>query len=122
MSFNAEKAYQQLIDWIKEYFAGQGEDTIAVLGMSGGKDSLIAAALCVKALGPKRVVGVMMPNGEQKDINDAIAAIIKSAMRMSANWDKNSIISGVGFFSSIRFRPYSAVRMKDLGRSSQGTT
>ena len=75
MSFNAEKAYQQLIDWIKEYFAGQGEDTIAVLGMSGGKDSLIAAKLCADAIGPHRVLGVMMPNGVQTDIQDAIDTI-----------------------------------------------
>lgn len=64
------------VNWIKNYFTDNGnKDTIAVIGMSGGKDSLIAAALCVKALGPKRVLGVMMPNGEQKDINDAMAAI-----------------------------------------------
>jgi NAD+ synthase len=75
MSFNAEKAYQQLIDWIKEYFAGQGEDTIAVLGMSGGKDSLIAAKLCADAIGSHRVLGVMMPNGIQNDIQDAIDTI-----------------------------------------------
>ena len=75
MSFNAEKAYQQLIDWIKEYFAGQGEDTIAVLGMSGGKDSLIAAKLCADAIGSHRVLGVMMPNGAQSDIQDAIDTI-----------------------------------------------
>ena len=39
--------------------------------------------------------------------NDAIAATIKRAIRMSANWDKNSTISGVGFFSTISFKPYS---------------
>lgn len=75
MSFNAEKAYKQLIDWIKEYFAGQGEDTIAVLGMSGGKDSLVAAKLCADAIGPHRVLGVMMPNVAQSDIQDAIDTI-----------------------------------------------
>ena len=75
MSFNAEKAYKQLVDWIKEYFAGQGEDTIAVLGMSGGKDSLIAAKLCADAIGSHRVLGVMMPNVVQSDIQDAIDTI-----------------------------------------------
>ena len=78
-----DEATQDIIDtgdacgnWIKNYFVDNGnKDTVAVIGMSGGKDSLIAAALCVKALGPKRVLGVMMPNGEQKDINDAMAAI-----------------------------------------------
>lgn len=75
MSFNAEKAYKQLIDWIKEYFAGQGEDTIAVIGMSGGKDSLVAAKLCADAIGSHRVLGVMMPNVAQSDIQDAIDTI-----------------------------------------------
>ena len=66
---------EKLVNWIKDYFTDNGsKDTVAVIGMSGGKDSLIAAALCVKALGPERVLGVMMPNGEQKDINDAKAA------------------------------------------------
>lgn len=76
MAFNAEKATKQLIDWIKEYFAGHGdENTTAVLGISGGKDSLVAAALCACALGPERVIGVMMPNGVQVDIQDAIDTI-----------------------------------------------
>ena len=42
---------------------------IAILGISGGKDSSVAAALCVAALGKERVIGVLMPNGEQHDID-----------------------------------------------------
>lgn len=67
---------EKLVNWIKDYFADNGNpETNAIIGMSGGKDSLIAAALCVKALGKDRVIGVMMPDGEQKDISDARAAI-----------------------------------------------
>ena len=54
-----------------EQFEVNGKDCKAVLGISGGKDSTVTAALCVKALGKDRVVGVMMPNGEQKDISDS---------------------------------------------------
>ena len=64
----------KVIQWIKEYFADNPEGK-AIIGISGGKDSTIAAALCVEALGADRVVGVMMPNGEQKDINDAYEVI-----------------------------------------------
>ena len=76
MAFDAQKATEQIINWIKRYFVRNGnENTIAVLGMSGGKDSLVAAALCARALGPEKVLGVMMPNGEQADIQDAIDAV-----------------------------------------------
>ena len=69
---DAEKEIQHIVDEIKHYFVNNGNaNTKAVIGISGGKDSTIAAALLVRALGKDRVVGVMMPNGEQKDIHDA---------------------------------------------------
>lgn len=70
--FNPQKQIDATVDWIKEYFAENGgPDTKAVIGISGGKDSTIAAALLVRALGPDRVVGVMMPCGVQADIMDS---------------------------------------------------
>ena len=53
----------EIIAWIRSYFAVNGPDASAVIGMSGGKDSTISAALCAKALGPEHVIGVLMPNG-----------------------------------------------------------
>lgn len=61
---------EKCITWIKEYFAKLGQ-TKAVLGISGGKDSTVVAALCVAALGKENVYGVLMPCGEQKDISDS---------------------------------------------------
>ena len=76
MAFDAVKTTNNIIDWIKTYFINNaGPDTKAVIGISGGKDSLIAAALCVRALGPERVFGVMMPNGTQADIADSRATV-----------------------------------------------
>ena len=63
-----------VINWIKDYYK-DNPDGKAIIGISGGKDSTIAAALCVEALGADRVIGVMMPNGVQSDINDSIAVI-----------------------------------------------
>ena len=69
--FDEKKVTKELLIWLKNWFEINGKDCNAVLGISGGKDSTIAAALCVKALGNNRVIGVMMPNGEQKDIKDS---------------------------------------------------
>ena len=69
---NAVEEIQHIVDEIKKYFVKNGnENTKAVIGISGGKDSTIAAALLVRALGSERVVGVMMPNGTQGDIYDS---------------------------------------------------
>lgn len=70
-SFNAKKEIESIVSWIQEWFNSNGPKANAVIGISGGKDSSIVAALLVKAIGKERVVGVMMPNGEQKDISDS---------------------------------------------------
>lgn len=70
--FDPAEQVKIIEDFIKTYFADNGTpDTKAVIGISGGKDSTIAAALLVRALGPDRVIGVRMPQGEQPDIDDA---------------------------------------------------
>lgn len=67
--FDAKKVTEDCVAWIRAFFENNGPGCNAVLGISGGKDSSVAAALCVKALGKERVVGVLMPNGEQSDID-----------------------------------------------------
>ena len=71
MEFDAKKATEATVKWIRDWFETNGPGCNAILGISGGKDSSIAAALCVEALGADRVIGVMMPNGDQSDINMA---------------------------------------------------
>lgn len=70
--FNVEKVTEGAINWIRNWFEENGKGCNAVIGISGGKDSLIVAKLCVEALGADRVIGVMMPCGVQKDISDSI--------------------------------------------------
>lgn len=68
--FDAKKVKEDVVKWIKEYMAANASpETNAVVGISGGKDSSVAAALCVEALGRDRVIGVLMPQGEQADID-----------------------------------------------------
>ena len=73
--FNAEKVKNECVAWIRDFFEKNGKDCNAVLGISGGKDSSVVAALCVEALGRDRVIGVLMPNGEQGDIDCAYALV-----------------------------------------------
>ncbi len=68
-TFNAKKTKNELVNWIRNWFNENGKDCNAVIGISGGKDSSVVAALCVEALGKDRVIGVLMPNGVQKDID-----------------------------------------------------
>ena len=67
--FDARIVTNQCVIWIRKFFEENGKDCNAVVGISGGKDSSVVAALCVEALGKERVIGVMMPCGKQQDIN-----------------------------------------------------
>lgn len=71
-NFNVAEVTKNCIQWIKDWFNENGKTCNAVIGISSGKDSTIVAKLCVEALGADRVIGVMMPNGVQKDISDSI--------------------------------------------------
>jgi len=75
MNFNAKEVKNQCVEWIRQWFENNGKGCNAVIGISGGKDSSVVAALCVEALGADRVIGILMPNGEQKDISDAVHLI-----------------------------------------------
>ena len=67
--FDAEKVKNECVEWIRDFFEKNGPDCNAIVGISGGKDSSVVAALCVEALGVDRVIGVLMPCGEQADID-----------------------------------------------------
>lgn len=73
---NPVKTKDHIVQWIREYMAANGgEDTPIVIGISGGKDSSVVAALCVEAIGKERVIGVLLPDGQQKDIDVSKALV-----------------------------------------------
>ncbi|ERI95448.1 NAD+ synthase [Clostridiales bacterium oral taxon 876 str. F0540] len=74
-TFNSAEVSKNIINWIRDYFNNQPNAKGAVIGISGGKDSTITAKLLVEALGKERVFGVLMPNGEQKDISDSLKVV-----------------------------------------------
>lgn len=69
--FNRNKIKDDCVQWIKDFFEENGPDYNAVVGISGGKDSSVVAALCTETLGNNRVIGVLMPCGSQNDIDMA---------------------------------------------------
>lgn len=71
MLHEANKTKDAVVQWIRDYFLQYAPDRLAVIGISGGKDSSVTAALCTEALGRERVVGVTMPDGIQSDIHDS---------------------------------------------------
>lgn len=92
--FNARKVKDDIVQWIRDWFEENGPDCNAVVGISGGKDSTIVAALCVEALGVDRVIGVLMPNKVQIDINDSRAIVTYLGIR-SLELDIWTSVSGI---------------------------
>lgn len=96
--FDAAKIKEQCVQWIRDFFEANGKGCNAVVGISGGKDSSIAAALCVEALGKDRVIGVLMPQGNQHDIDKAYLLVNHLGIRhyeINIEAAYNSIISAV---------------------------
>ena len=108
--FNAKKIKDELVQWIRDWFAVNGPDCKAVIGISGGKDSTIVAALCVEALGKDRVVGVMMPCGLQNDI-DISRNVVKHLKIRSIESDIYYAVNAV--ISSIKYGIYDDVAQGD---------
>ena len=70
-NFDAVSVKNEVVAWIRQWFRQNGDSCNAIIGISGGKDSSVVAALCVEALGKDRVIGILMPNHQQSDIGDA---------------------------------------------------
>ena len=104
--FNATKVKDECVQWIRDWFEENGKGCNAVIGISGGKDSTVAAALCVEALGKDRVQGVLMPHGVQRDLDIAIEVCdVLNIPRQIINIEdavkaiRNSITANIEIFS-----------------------
>lgn len=98
--FDAVKVKNDCVQWIRDWFEENGPGCNAVIGISGGKDSSVVAALCVEALGKDRVIGVLMPNGEQADIQDSYDVVRYLGIRFlisDISDAVNSILSNLKF-------------------------
>lgn len=96
--FNAIEVKNACVKWIRDWFEYNGNDCNAVIGISGGKDSSIVAALCVEALGKDRVIGVLMPQGVQSDIQasyDLVNHLGIKHMEINISEAVQSVLKGV---------------------------
>lgn len=73
--FDAKKVKEDIVNWIREWFDANGPGCNAIVAVSGGKDSSVVAALCCEALGADRVIGLLLPKGEQFDIDVSLALV-----------------------------------------------
>ena len=89
--FDAKKTKDDAVNWIRDFFEKNGRGCNAVVGISGGKDSSVVAALCVEALGKDRVIGVLMPQGEQSDIDMAYLLVNHLGIRHYVINIKNAV-------------------------------
>lgn len=101
--FDAKETKNRIVEWIRDWFEKNGPGCKAVVGISGGKDSSVVAALCVEALGKDRVFGVLMPNKVQADIDVAKALVefldiehVIIDISGAANWVKEQVSENVG--------------------------
>ena len=130
-SYLESRDYNRIADncicWIRDWFSVNGSESPAVIGISGGKDSSVVAALCVEALGKERVYGVMMPNGTQSDISvsrDLISTLGISGSEInihdSVEAVKNSITAaGLEHTSQMNINIPPRIRMTSLYAFSQ---
>lgn len=96
----------EIIKWIREWFEENGRGCNAVIGISGGKDSTVCAALCVEALGKDRVIGVLMPDGEQADIADSYKVCEFLGIRritININKSKSALMNALLFQTDSNF-------------------
>lgn len=90
-----EKSLEAIIQWIRKFF-DDADMHVAVIGMSGGKDSTVCGAMLVRALGPQNVIGVFMPNGEQADLDDAHRAASAAGITRTETVNIATAYVGIG--------------------------
>ena len=89
---------KDIIEWTKSMMKNIGGEK-AILGVSGGKDSSVVAALLVEAIGKENVIGVLMPNGVQDDIsyaNDLVEYLGIESIEVNIKSITDEILLSVG--------------------------
>ena len=126
-NFNAKEVKDKIVQWIKDWFEENGDGCKAVVGISGGVDSSVVAALCVEALGVDRVMGVQMPNNVQSDISDAymliehlgIDSVVININESVSNIVKEMLLNYVGVSEQTVINLPPRIRMSTLYAVSQ---
>ncbi|MBP5661986.1 MAG: NAD(+) synthase [Clostridia bacterium] len=100
--FDAKRIQRDCVAWIRKFFEENGPGCNAIVGISGGKDSSVVAALCAEALGRDRVIGVLMPCGVQHDIDMARLLVSHLGIR---HYEVNIQDAVSGLTNALPFEP-----------------
>lgn len=117
----------EIVEWIRLFFEENGKDCNAIVGISGGIDSSVVAALCVEALGVDRVIGVLMPQHIQKDIEAAnllcqhlgIKSVVINIGEVVDRLRRQIIVNGITFSEQSTINLPPRIRMATLYAVSQ---
>lgn len=90
---DAEATTERLCDWIRSELRHRLRRNGAVIGLSGGIDSAVIAALCARALGPHRVLGVALPETESEGLSEQLAREL--AEHLGIEMVRNEISAGL---------------------------
>lgn len=114
--FDSKKVKNDVVDWIRNTFLENGKDCNAIVGISGGKDSSVVAALCTEALGKDRVIGVLMPNGAQPDISDSDHLVRHLGIRcviVNINDAYHGILDNINMVCDLEHRKKEAINISN---------
>lgn len=122
-NFNAKSVKDDIVAWIRKWFETNGSGCNAVVGISGGKDSSVVAALCAEALGKDRVIGVLMPNHRQSDIACAYQLVdhlgIKhTVINIGSSVDAISGNINSSILRTVKSRPQIALRLSEQAKTN----
>lgn len=114
---NLDRVKNEVVKWIGDFFNRNGPNACAVIGISGGKDSSVAASLCAEALGKERVVGVTMPDGQQPDIEDSYFLVKHLGIR-SIEFNIHNIIAALKWEFNRNMELYELCGQTQLSRQT----
>lgn len=99
LRIDAATVTEQLCTTIRTQIRSRLHKTGAVIGISGGIDSTVAAALCARALGPERVVGIMMPEKDSSPLSEQLARRLAAQFGFEAiKEDISGGLAGLGCY------------------------
>lgn len=93
---------ERIADFIKKTVAGRMHKKGAVVGLSGGIDSAVSAALSVRAFGPEKVLGILLPEKDSNPLSEQYARL--HAERLGISTTKVDITETIESFGSYRYR------------------